>query len=629
MEIVRARAPRPLVAALAALGLVLALPAAASADVFTVNTTLDGGDNVCQGVTAGDCTLRDAVNDAANGDTINVPAGTYVLSAQLGGELVLDANMTIVGAGARVTTISGNNTSRVFRLSNATISASGLTLTAGLDPGTTINGGGAVHVAQNSSLALADSAVTNSRSPVGGGGIYTTGTLQLSRVTVSGNQVNGTPGQGGGILHTSNNDPIRFAVIADSTISGNSANGNGGGIYSAGSALALQRSTIANNTAATGAAIYKNLTPTSAVTLINDSLVTTASGTACAGLTSVFSGTNNLATDSSCLVAAATNPLIGGLGNNGGSTDTHALAPTSPAIGAASPAADRCTGTDQRGVPRPQGGACDIGAYEYRAPALTVTTNVVNDHGFNDVASDFTVRVGGIAAAGSTGTAYSLPPGAYAVAADARRGYTFAYGGSCAADGSITLAEGTVATCTVTANDPSPTAGREVNALPARGTVKVKLPGRKSFRELKEGEQLPEGTTVDTLKGRVTLIAAGGQKATFYDGIFKIAQGKGAKPLTTLTLTEKLSCKASSARKATTAAKKKTKRRLWGDGSGKFRVKGKHSAATVVGTKWLVEDKCRSTLTRVVRGKVEVRDLVKKKTITLRKGKRYIARAKR
>ena len=158
--------------------------------------------------------------------------------------------------------------------------------------------------------------------------------------------------------------------------------------------------------------------------------------------------------------------------------------------------------------------------------------------------------------------------------------------------------------------------------------MRVKLPGRKSFRELKEGEQLPEGTTVDTLKGRVTLIAAGSQKATFYDGIFKIAQGRGAKPLTTLTLTEKLSCKRA-ARKATTAAKKKTKRRLWGDGRGKFRVKGKHSAATVVGTKWLVEDKCRSTLTRVVRGKVEVRDFVKKKTITLRKGKRYTARAKR
>ena len=141
-----------------------------------------------------------------------------------------------------------------------------------------------------------------------------------------------------------------------------------------------------------------------------------------------------------------------------------------------------------------------------------------------------------------------------------------------------------------------------------------------------EGEQLPVGTIVDTLKGRVTLVAAGGQTADFFDGIFRIGQGKGAKPLTTLTLVEELSCP--KAGKAIAAAKKK-KRRLWGDGSGKFRTKGKHSAATVVGTKWLVEDRCTSTLTRVVRGRVSVRDFVKKKTVIVRAGKKYVARAKK
>ena len=171
---------------------------------------------------------------------------------------------------------------------------------------------------------------------------------------------------------------------------------------------------------------------------------------------------------------------------------------------------------------------------------------------------------------------------------------------------------------------PAPVLHEKVNAIPARGTVRVKLPGRRRFRELAEGEQLPVGTTVDTLKGRVTLEAAGDQTADFYAGIFKIRQGKAAKPRTTLTLTEKLSCP--KAGKAIAAAKKK-KRRLWGDGSGKFRTKGKHSAATVVGTKWLVEDRCKSTLTRVVRGRVSVRDFAKKKTVIVRAGKRYIARA--
>jgi hypothetical protein len=173
---------------------------------------------------------------------------------------------------------------------------------------------------------------------------------------------------------------------------------------------------------------------------------------------------------------------------------------------------------------------------------------------------------------------------------------------------------------------PAPVAGKSVNVLVERGTVKVKPPGRKRFRTLTKDEQLPIGTVVDTLKGRVTIVAAGGQSAEFYGGIFRIGQGRGAKPLTTLTLVEKLSCpKAGNA----IAAAKNKKRRLWGDGSGRFRTKGKHSAATVVGTKWLVEDRCSSTLTRVTRGRVSVRDFVKKKTVIVRAGKKYIARARR
>jgi hypothetical protein len=241
------------------------------------------------------------------------------------------------------------------------------------------------------------------------------------------------------------------------------------------------------------------------------------------------------------------------------------------------------------------------------------------------------VDVAGSPAPGSAGTTYTLSPGAYLVSANALRGYTFTASGSCGADGSINLAEGQAAACTIVANDPSPEAGKEVNGRPIRGTVRIKLPGRKRFRVLKEGEQLPNGTTVDTLKGRIRLYAASDKKgntksADFYDGIFKVKQGKGSKPVTTLTLTEKLSCGTG---QASAAATRKKKRRLWGNGSGRFQTKGKHSAATVVGTKWLVEDRCTSTLTRVVRGRVSVRDFVKHKTVRVKAGKRYIARAKK
>ena len=57
-----------------------------------------------------------------------------------------------------------------------------------------------------------------------------------------------------------------------------------------------------------------------------------------------------------------TDPMLGPLKNNGGPTETHALLPGSPAIDAGD---DRVTPpTDQRGEPRPQGAASDIGAYE-------------------------------------------------------------------------------------------------------------------------------------------------------------------------------------------------------------------------------------------------------------------------
>jgi hypothetical protein len=231
----------------------------------------------------------------------------------------------------------------------------------------------------------------------------------------------------------------------------------------------------------------------------------------------------------------------------------------------------------------------------------------------------------------------------YTVAGAPATGYTATTGGDCAADGSVVVGDA-LKTCTVTFNDdgpqppsggggpqppPSgedpPVAGETVDVEPT-GTVKVKLPGTNRFVTLTEDGLLPVGTIVDTLKGSVVLKTAGGGSAKFFDGIFKIGQGKGAKPLTTLTLVEKLSCPKTG--KAVAAAKKK-KRRLWGDGSGKFRVKGKHSAATVVGTKWLVEDRCTSTLTKVTKGRVSVRDFIKRKTVVVKAGKQYVAKAKR
>lgn len=178
---------------------------------------------------------------------------------------------------------------------------------------------------------------------------------------------------------------------------------------------------------------------------------------------------------------------------------------------------------------------------------------------------------------------------------------------------------------------PPPVAGKTVNVKPVSGTVKIKRPGGTRYVTLTAEAQIPVGSSIDTRRGRIAITAAQGKgrtaSADFFDGLFKLTQTKGAKPITTLTLTEKLSC--AKANGATIAANKKKKRRLWGDGKGRFRTKGQYSSATVRGTRWLTQDSCASTLTRVARGKVTVRDFVKRTTVIVRAGKRYTARAKR
>ena len=88
----------------------------------------------------------------------------------------------------------------------------------------------------------------------------------------------------------------------------------------------------------------------------------------------------------------------------------------------------------------------------------------------------------------------------------------------------------------------------------------------------------------------------GSADGEFYDGLFRITPTGG---LAELALTEKLAPCSSRAR----AAQKKPKsRKLWGDGKGKFRTKGRYAAATVRGTRWLTQDTCAGTLVRVTQG---------------------------
>lgn len=70
-------------------------------------------------------------------------------------------------------------------------------------------------------------------------------------------------------------------------------------------------------------------------------------------------------------------------------------------------------------------------------------------------------------------------------------------------------------------------------------------------------------------------------------------------------------------------------RRLWGNGKGSFRTRGRHAAATVCGTVWLTEDRCDGTLIRVREGVVSVRDFVLRRTVLVRAGRSYLAPSRR
>jgi hypothetical protein len=189
----------------------------------------------------------------------------------------------------------------------------------------------------------------------GAGGIANGGgaTANISNTTISGNVNSGF--QGGGII----NDGT--LTLSNSTVAGNSADGRGGGIHegSLGS-LNVINTIIANNAG---------------------------------GNCSIFSGSfvslgHNLSNDTSCPLSASgdlvnTDPQLGPLQDNGGPTLTHALQPGSPAIDAIPVGA--CTDkygnpitTDQRGVVRPQGSACDIGAFETESATVATPIPIPN-----------------------------------------------------------------------------------------------------------------------------------------------------------------------------------------------------------------------------------------------------------
>ncbi|MFL5894366.1 MAG: hypothetical protein ACJ76Z_04545 [Thermoleophilaceae bacterium] len=182
---------------------------------------------------------------------------------------------------------------------------------------------------------------------------------------------------------------------------------------------------------------------------------------------------------------------------------------------------------------------------------------------------------------------------------------------------------------------PRPTTGETANAEPVRGIVRVRTPGSKRFVLLTSATQIPIGSIVDVRRGTVSLTTASGltgtQTAVFYGGSFQLLQTISARPVTELRLyggNFRRACRRIPAR-AARWRKPKVVRHLWGDGSGRFRTRGRYASGAVRGTQWLTEDRCDGTRVRVRHGAVTVRDFVKRLSLVLKGPDSYFAAAPR
>jgi hypothetical protein len=313
--------------------------------------------------------------------TRSTVSGNFVEKEGHGGGIYNKSTMTLTDS-----TVKSNYSYRdhlhgggIYNAVTGTMTLTRCALTSNVTFGDYSHGGG-VH--NEGSLAMDYCLVSGNQAAVSalygdGGGIHNVGSggsLTLTHSIVTGNSSNGG-GSGGGIW----NSDGASAELTNSTISGNTSSGNGGGINNTGSStLTLNNSTVSDNAANwDGGGVWNDTGST--VQPKNSILAANTAGFLgpdCRNAATLTSGDYNLVGDTSdCPFTPQAHdqtnvdPLLDSLGDNGGPTETHALLFGSPAIDTIP--LESCTDTygtpiagDQRGVRRPQGLACDIGAYE-------------------------------------------------------------------------------------------------------------------------------------------------------------------------------------------------------------------------------------------------------------------------
>jgi hypothetical protein len=183
----------------------------------------------------------------------------------------------------------------------------------------------------------------------------------------------------------------------------------------------------------------------------------------------------------------------------------------------------------------------------------------------------------------------------------------------------------------------SPVLGVSGNVAPVSGRVRVKLPGSSSFVPLTSLRNIPFGTIIDATQGKVTVTTVGPhgaiQAMTFFEGQFKLIQGRNGMAIAELTGGNFAVCPTARERahvaiaSSKHASPKHVVRKLWAEGHGSYSTKGNYAAGAVLGTRWLTEDLCDGTLIHVATDKVAVTNLVNHRHKTIKAGKSYLAKA--
>ncbi len=405
-------------------------------------------------------TIAHAVALSANGDRIEIAAGTYDEH-----DIELSTELTLNGASTDTTIVDANGVSRAFYVTTQ-VEIVGLTVRNGQRPAGPLfdAAGGAILINGAGNLTLRDVTLINNSAGGNGGAIFNAGKVTLESSQVLSNTAQELGGgiynyglanaeltvtesviahnsaagyDGGGGIYNSGKLTMRSSTLADnsgatlggglstsataavllesvtlsgnransgaalyasqgsitatnSTVSGNIASNNYGGIYLTGSAtnLLLVNSTIADNsrTNTVGRGTNGLAHGGGATASLVNTVLANNDENNCFSSTPPTSLGNNLSDDFSCGLTQSSDlpgvdPLLGPLSNNGGPVMTHALLSGSPAIDAGANA--QCPAIDARGVARPYDGdgngtaVCDIGAFEARHQVAIADASVI------------------------------------------------------------------------------------------------------------------------------------------------------------------------------------------------------------------------------------------------------------